>query len=115
MKTVKILNAIAISLPIVLGFIGIGINDSTGNYFAYALYSTMLTGFIQVLLGIFLLYNDPKNIAIQLYIATTLLFFLTWYLEVELFHTDILVYILVPIPLLLALFLSIVIYKKASL
>lgn len=114
MKIIKNLNTFAIGLPIILGLLGIAINDSAGNYIAYALYSTMITGLIQVILGLFLLYKEPKNRAIQLYIVATALFFFLWYLEVKLFHTDFLGYLLLPIPLLLAIYLSIIIYKKPN-
>ena len=44
MKTLKVLNTIAIGAPISLLIFGLLVNDSPGDYIAYALLSTIFTG-----------------------------------------------------------------------
>lgn len=115
MKTIKFLNTLAIALPIILLLIGIGINDSEGNYISYALYSTMITGAIQLLLGLIILINEPRNKYILLYFLVVIIFFALWYFNVKIICSDLLTFTLFPIPLLLAIYLSILIYKKEKL
>ena len=111
MKAIKHLNTFAIGLPILIGLFGL-IHE---NYIGTALISTMLTGFIQVVLGLLLLYYNPKNKYLQVYIATVVIFFLLWYLNASLIYSEYLTFFLIPMPLLLALYLSIIIYKKETL
>lgn len=111
MKAIKYLNTFAVGLPILIGLFGL-INE---NYIGTALVSTMLTGFIQVVLGLLLLYYNPKNNYLQLYMVTVILFFLLWYLNAEHIYSEYLTFFLIPMPLLLALYLSIIIYKKETL
>jgi hypothetical protein len=112
MKALKVINTIAIGLPFLLLIIGLLINDSAGNYIAYALYSTMITGFIQVILGLILLIINPKNLYFIGYILIVVLFFSLWYFNMNIYYSDILSAILFPVPLLLAIYLSILIYKR---
>ncbi|WP_396162811.1 hypothetical protein [Flavobacterium sp.] len=112
MKILKFLNTIAIGLPIMLLLIGIGINDSAGNYISYALYTTMITGGIQLLLGLIILMKEPRNKYIIAYFLVVIAFFLLWYFNVKILYSDLLTFTLFPIPLLLAIYLSILIYKK---
>ena len=112
MKILKFLNTIAIGLPIMLLLIGIGINDSAGNYISYALYTTMITGGIQLLLGLIILMKEPRNKYIIAYFLVVIAFFLLWYFNVKILYSDLLTFTLLPIPLLLAIYLSILIYKK---
>ena len=112
MKTMKYLNTFAVVLPLILLVVGISINDSAGNYIAYALYSTIITGFIQVVLGIILFIKEPKNKNIVIYLLIVFIFFLLWYFNVKFIYSDYLTYFLFPIPFLLATYLSIIIYTK---
>jgi hypothetical protein len=112
MKNLKIINSIAIGLPITLLILALTINDSAGDYISYALFSTMISGFIQVILGLFLLFNNLRNKYLQIYIASVILFFLLWYVNMNVYYSDYLSYFLFSIPLLLAIYLSILIYKK---
>ena len=111
MKIIKYLNTFAIGLPIILGFLSL-INE---KYIATALVSTILTGIIQVILGSLLLYYNPKNKCLQTYIVTIILFFLFWYYNVNIIYTEILTYILYPIPIILSIYLSFIIYKRRTL
>lgn len=112
MKTLKYLNTFAISLPIALLIIGTIINDAAGNWIGFALFSTMLTGLIQVLLGLFLLIKNLKNKHLRTYIISVILFFLLWYINAEINYLNIITFILFPIPLILATYFSLIIYKK---
>jgi hypothetical protein len=112
MKTLKYINTFAIGLPLILLSIGFIINDAAGNWIGSALFSTILTGLIQVLLGLFLLYKNPKNKHLRIYIVSVIVFFLLWFIDVKIFYSDILSYILFSIPLILAIYFSIIIYKK---
>mgnify|MGYP003435383528 CR=1 FL=1 len=111
MKTIKYLNTFAFGLPLILLVFGIVINDTEGNYIAYALFSTIITGFIQVVLGIIFFIKEPKNKNIVIYLFIVFIFFLLWYFNVKFIYSDFLTYFLFPIPLLLAIYLSIIIYS----
>lgn len=112
MRTIKYLNTFAIGLPLILLVVGIAINDTSGNYIAYALYSTIIIGLIQVISGIIIFIKEPKNKKIIIYLSIVFIFFLLWYLNVKIIYSDYLTYFLFPIPLLLAIYLSIIIYTK---
>ncbi len=101
MKALKVLNTIALGIPIVFALLGIIDND----YFITALISTMATGFIQVLTGIFFWYEYPKNKPIKIYFLLVAIFFLFLYGKVgfDWFWC---------MPFMLCLFLSILIYTK---
>ena len=83
MKTIKYLNTFAVGLPLILLVVGIAINDASGNYIAYALYSTIITGLIQVISGIIIFIKEPKNKNIIIYLLIVFIFFLLWYLNVK--------------------------------
>ena len=108
MKIIKYLNTFAIGLPIILGILSL-VNE---KYIATAMVSTILTGIIQVILGLLLLYYNPKNKYLQTYIVTVILFFLFWYYNVNIVYTELLSYILYPIPIILSIYLSFLIYKR---
>jgi hypothetical protein len=112
MKILKYINTFAIGLPILLLILGIIINDAAGNWIGLALFSTILTGLIQVLLGLFLLIKNIKNKYLNIYIIAVILFFLLYYLNVNIFYSDIFYFFLYPIPLILATYFSLIIYKK---
>jgi hypothetical protein len=112
MKILKHINTFAIGLPITLLLIGLIINDPGQNFIGYALFSTMLTGLIQVLLGLFLLYKNSKNKYLIIYIIAVILFFLLWFINVRINYLDIITFILFPIPLIIAAYFSLIIYKK---
>lgn len=107
----KILNTVAIGIPIVLAFLGI----FDEGMLMFALVSTMATGFIQVALGIILLMKNPENWYFINYILIVILFFGLWYFNVNIYFSNILTYILFPVPLLLVIYLSILIYKREKL
>ncbi|RXR34747.1 hypothetical protein EQG68_02225 [Flavobacterium piscinae] len=72
MKYLKILNTVAIGIPIVLAFLGI----FDEGMLMYALVSTMVTGFIQVIVGILFWIKEWKNYLIISYLVGVILFFM---------------------------------------
>lgn len=111
MKTVKTINTIAIGLPLSLLLISIIANEML----FFAAYSTMITGAIQVLLGLFLFVKEPSNKLVIAYLLIVAAFFLLWYYNATIGYSDFLSTILFPIPLVLAVYLSIIVYKKEKL
>lgn len=72
MKYLKILNTVAIGIPIVLAFLGIFDEEML----MFALVSTMATGFIQVLVGLLFWIKEWKNYLIISYLVGVILFFM---------------------------------------
>ena len=113
MKTIKILNTIAVGIPIMLMLIGIIKQDSAGEFIGYALFSTIFTGFVQVMLGLSLLRKFPENIHYQIYIVAVVSFFVLWFI-VHSFNLYDVGYLLLGVPPCLALYLSVLIYSRPN-
>ncbi len=111
MTTIKYLNTIAIGIPLILTILSI-INN---GLIILAIYSTIITGVIQVLLGLIILIKEPHNKYIIIYFLVVIAFFSLWYFNVKIIYSDLLTFTLFPIPLILAIYLSILIYKKEKL
>jgi hypothetical protein len=111
MKTFKILNHIAIGTPLALAFAGIF------NYLLiiWAIWSLVLTGAIQVLIGLCLLYRNPNDKLIISYIIGVVTFFGLWHLNVNIAYSEILSYCLFATPLILCIYLSYIVYSKKNL
>ena len=103
MKGLKVLNTIAIGIPISFALLSL-INDS---YLMTALVSTMATGFLQIVIGFIFWFEYPKNIAIKIYFAGVAFFFISSWLS----YFDSWIWFLPPV---LCLFLSILIYTLSS-
>ena len=114
MKTIKYLNTIAIGTPIILASIGYFTNDLSGNYYGFALFSTILTGFIQLILGIILLFKFKENIHSKIYFIGVILFFSLWIWSPSIGKVDYFTYTLIYIPPILAIYLSVLIYKTPN-
>ncbi|MBF03812.1 MAG: hypothetical protein CMP76_11000 [Flavobacterium sp.] len=110
MKTIKYWNTFAIGLPIILLFLGC--LDEV--FLFYAAISTMLTGLIQIVLGLKMLFEDPSNKSLQLYAGSVGLFFFTWIINARFNYIDIITYILLPIPFILTVYLSVIIYNTKN-
>ena len=108
MKIIKYLNTIAIGIPLILTILSIIDN----GLIILAIYSTIITGAIQLLLGLIILTKEPHNKYIITYFFVVITFFLLWYLNEKIIYSDLLTFTLFPIPLILAIYLSILIYKK---
>lgn len=112
MKNIKYFNAFAVGLPF-----GIVITYPFFKEGALmlALLSTILTGFIQVILALCLLYDEPNDKKLQGYIAATIGFFTLWYINVKIDYYDPLTIVLFGIPAVLAFYLTYVIHQKEKL
>lgn len=111
MTTIKYLNTIAIGIPLILTILSIIDN----GLIILAIYSTIISGVIQVLLGLIILIKEPRNKYIIIYFLVVIAFFSLWYFNVKIIYSDLLTFTLFPIPLILAIYLSILIYKKEKL
>lgn len=103
MKVLKVLNTIALGIPIIFAVLSI-IND---DLLFISLMSTMATGAIQILVAFLYWYYFPKNIYIKVYFGFVTLFFFICYFP---FFTIGFFFM----PLLLAIFLSLIIYSTDS-
>lgn len=107
MKAIKIINTIAIGTPPALFLIDLVVQ---GGFSIFALLSTMFTGFVQIVLGLFLMIRFPNNRYYQIYIVSVISFFVLWFMVYSFdlydFH-----YLLLWIPPCLAVYLSVLIYK----
>lgn len=112
MKYLKFLNTLAIGIPIMI-LITYPIFKDDALF--WGLFSTMLTGLIQVIIGLILLLKNPRNWHFISYILIVILFFGLWYFNVNVYYSDYLTFCLLPIPLLLAIYLSFLIYKREKL
>lgn len=109
MKLIHRFNLFAIGLPILLGIVG-----TIFNYLLIAaLLSTMLTGLIQVILGIYLLFTYPKDTNLKIYLGTVIAYFIFWTI-VGNSHLDInnFIFVFAIIPVVLAIYLTAIIFKK---
>ena len=58
----------------------------------FALLSTMITGFIQVIIGLKLLFDAPSDRHNQIYIGATIAFFTLWFINAQIGYNDIITY-----------------------
>lgn len=101
MKTLKYINVFALGLPFLLGLIGFADND----IWFWALLSTMITGFLQILVALLLLFWIPRSIHLYIYFFFTMLFFVLWIgFGIE--------YWLFVLPALLAFYLTFILYNN---
>jgi apolipoprotein N-acyltransferase len=110
MKAIKHINTFAIGLPFLI-LITYPIAKEAA--FIFALLSTMATGFIQVVVAMKLLFEEPNNKNLQIYFAGVFLFFGLWIINSQLSYNANFEYLIFSLPALLALYLSILIYKKS--
>lgn len=101
MKALKVLNTIALGIPISIGLFGFF--DEV--FIVYAFVSTMATGFIQVMAGFFYWSEYPKSKHIKIYFFFVAAFFFLLITNI----TDDWHWFMPP---LLCLYLSILIYTK---
>jgi hypothetical protein len=109
MKIIRNLNLFAIGLPIT---ILITYPIFKEGALVFALLSSILTGFIQVIIGLVLIFSEPSNRFLQIYIVSVIAFFAIWYINAQIGYNSIVNYCLFPIPILLAIYLTIIIHKK---
>ncbi|WP_395075316.1 hypothetical protein [Flavobacterium sp.] len=110
MKNINYLNYFAVGLPI---SILITYPLFKEGAIIFALLSTILTGLIQFILGIKMLIDEPKNKNLKTYIILVIVFFLTLFVTFSMQINEIIKYLLFAFPPILAIYLSVIIYKKA--
>jgi hypothetical protein len=108
MKALKTTNTIAISIPVLL--ILFGFIYELGFYLA--IYSTIITGLLQIIIGINFIFKFKNNFHIKLYFILVILFFCLWYFNENIYYTDRLTWPLIYTPLVLSIYISIIIYSK---
>lgn len=110
MKNLILVNTIAIAIPII--FLLYGFIDETGFYlFAY---SMLITGFLQLIVGLIFWIKFKDNLNIKIYFTLALLFFSLWYFNENIFYIEELTWPLISTPPILAIYLSTIIYNKAN-
>ncbi|GEC72398.1 hypothetical protein SAMN05443543_10846 [Flavobacterium flevense] len=114
MKNINYLNYFFIGIPTLLILLGYLTNQSFGNLVGYGLLFTILTGLFQVIIGTKMSIHEPKDKMLQIYIISVILFFAIWLFNGLFLSSDILYFILLFIPPVLAIYLSIIIYKKRN-
>lgn len=108
MKDLKTTNTIAILIPLALFIIGF-IEE---GFFYLAAYSTMLTGLIQLIIGIIFWIKYNSNLHIKIYFISVTLFFGLWYHNENIYYMDKLTWPLIYSPLVLCIYISAIIYTK---
>lgn len=110
MKNLNYLNYFFVGLPIllcVIGYIDV-------SFLFYGLFSTILTGFYQATIGFQMFFDEPDDRNLQVYVTAVLLFFFIWLGNVLINYNEVITYCLIATPPSLAIFFSIIIYKKAN-
>jgi len=113
MKAINYLNYFFVSMPILLFVIGILTNESTGNITGSGFLFLILTGLFQVIFGIKMLIDEPQDKNLQYYIKGVVFFFALWITNGVFLNYQIIYFILFTMPIILAIFFSIITYKKA--
>lgn len=107
MRDLKITNTIAILIPLallVIGFIEEG-------FFYLAAYSTILTGLIQITIGLIYWKKHRENPYIKIYFILVIAFFSLWYYNENINYINTLTWALIYSPLALCIYVSIIIYS----
>jgi hypothetical protein len=110
MKIIKNLNTLAIGIPIFILLFGI----ISKGALMLSVISTILTGFIQLILGIILLFKFKENIHYKIYFISVIILFSLWIWSPTINKVDYFTYTLIYIPPILAIYLSILIYKTPN-
>lgn len=111
MKAIKILNSIAIGIPLLL-FLLIPINEEC---LIFGMLSLILTGIAQTILAFILWLKDLKNRFLIVYFVVSILFFLSFFLITDLDLDDVFSFRFWIVPGFLAVYLSVLIYQKKTL
>ncbi|HEX8574669.1 MAG TPA: DUF2071 domain-containing protein [Flavobacterium sp.] len=101
MKALKILNTIAIGIPVFLVLI-------EGQLSLLVIFSTVVTGFIQVLIGSILFFKNPRDP----YIVVYLILVATFFILINILGEN--KYKILLMPLYLCIYLSIIVYTRKN-
>lgn len=111
MKNLNRLNYFFVGLPITLCIAGI----FSEAFLLYGILSTILTGFYQATIGFKMFFDEPDDRNLQIYVATVILFFSLWIGNAVINYNNLIIYCLIATPPSLAIYFSVIIYKKANL
>lgn len=98
MTATQSINTFAIGLPFTIAIFAV---FDTGA-FVFALLSTMVTGFLQITIGLSLIKNHYKNEHLQIYLFACILFFSLWYFTNW--------YWIWALPVILAIYMTIIVH-----
>lgn len=101
MKTLLYCNNFVVLLPIVLGILGFIDN----SFWGLVLISTILTGFVQVIIALYYIFDNYKDLHIYIYFTGVIVFFTLWF-------TVTLINYIACIPPVLALYLTWILYRN---
>ncbi len=110
MKAINYLNYFFVGLPIFFCLIAI----SDIGFLSYAMLSLVFTGIFQLTIGLKMLGDEPHDKNLQIYATSVFLFFISLIVIYKMELYDFLNYVLFAVPPVIAIFLSIIIYKKAK-
>ncbi len=110
MKAIKQFNAFAIGLPFAIAITYPLFKERSDV--SLTLYH--VDGFIQVVLALYMLYDEPNDKKLQGYVAATIGFFTLWYINAQINYYDPLTITLFGIPAVLAFYLTYIIHQKAK-
>lgn len=74
----------------------------------------IITGFLQLIIGVIYWIKFKYDLNIKIYFTLVLLFFSLWYFNENILPIDGLTWPLISTPPVLAIYLSVIIYKKAN-
>jgi hypothetical protein len=109
MKYLKNINLFTVALPLIILIIGECIERGTGIIFA--LFSLILVGIIQIILGIIYLYLFPKDNNIKWYMCLVVIFFGLCFIFSKIDMEASYIFI-IPLPIFLCIYLSYIIHSK---
>lgn len=114
MKILNCINIFLVGIPIILVALGFVIQQSSGNLIGYGVMFTPVLGLFQVLSGVLLLIYNPKDKMLKWYISGVCLFFFCWICNSNIIYIPFLEFIQFTLPPILAIYFSVLIYKKAN-
>lgn len=110
MKTINYINSFLLGIPIILFLLAfLKIIDLT----VFGLLSFILLGLFQISVSGYMLFNEPQNKYLQLYITGVVFYFVMIYFD-PFSSDDFKTCFGIGTPIILAFYLSILIYKKAN-
>ena len=111
MKTIKYINTVVVGIPLLLLLLYPILKESS---FIYAALFAIITGIVQIALALKLASLNTNDLYIKIYFAFVLFFFALWIVNVAVDYNKIITYTLFPIPVVLSIYLSVIIYKKQN-
>ncbi|MFH6963340.1 hypothetical protein ACHRVK_13165 [Flavobacterium plurextorum] len=110
MKTINYINSFLLGIPLIIFILAfLKIIDLT----VYGLLSVIFIGLFQIIVSGYMLFKEPQNKYLQLYIIGVVFYFVMICID-PFSSPNFKTYFGIGIPIILAFYLSILIYKKAE-